>query len=120
MEKPWAVTWMMKTGPVLSALFSLLLLLPLCKQKNISMETRTSVKGILRTASGQPMKDAIVMISQGSHSFNDIAAVTNDSGEFYLSNIVVPGNYTLQINTDSGSVQKQVSLQSDQSISLTY
>lgn len=119
MEKPWAVTGMMKTGPVVSALF-FILLLPHCKQKSKSMETRTSVKGILRTASGQPMKDAIVMIAQGSHSFNDIAAVTNDSGEFYLSNIVVPGDYTLQINTDSGSVQKRVSLQSDQAISLTY
>ena len=119
MEKPWAVTWMMKTGPVLLALFFILLFAH-CKQKSSNMETRTSVKGILLNASGKPMKDAIVMIAQGSHSFNDIAAVTNDSGEFYLSNIVVPGNYTLQINTDSGSVQKQVSLQSDEAIHLTY
>ena len=120
MEKPWAITRTIKARRLLPALLFLLLLVAHCKPKDKSMETRTSVKGVLRTASGQPLKDAIVMIAQGSHSFNDIAAVTNDSGEFYLSNIVVPGDYTLQINTNSGSVKKRVNLQSDQAIDLTY
>lgn len=74
------------------------------------METRTSVRGILQNASGQSVKDAIVMITAGSHEFNDIAAVTNDSGEFSLSNIVVPGTYTLQIQGPNGSTTKQVSV----------
>ncbi|WP_162944887.1 carboxypeptidase-like regulatory domain-containing protein [Flavisolibacter nicotianae] len=84
------------------------------------METRTTVKGILHDASGRPVSNAIVMIAQGSHSHHDIASVTNDSGEFYLSDIVVPGDYVLLIKTDSGSKQQPVSLSGNEQIQLQY
>lgn len=83
------------------------------------METRMSVKGVLHDQSGRPVSDAIVMIAQGP-SHNDIASVTNDSGEFYLTNIAVPGHYILQIRTNEGSVQKDVNLSSNEVIHLTY
>jgi hypothetical protein len=103
------------------ALLSCVLLMAVsCQPKTAKMETRVSVKGLLRDNAGQPVKDAIVMIAEGSHSHQDIASVTNDSGEFYLPNIVVPGKYTLQIRTGSGTVQKQVNLSNDSTIELTY
>ena len=79
-----------------------------------------SVKGVLHNSSGQPLSDAIVMIAAGPNSHQDIASVTNDSGEFYLSNIIVPGHYTLQIQSGSGSVQKEVDVNAGEVIQLTY
>jgi hypothetical protein len=108
------------------AAFFLLLLFPFlfvtatCKPKKAHMETRISVKGILQNTTGQPVKDVIVMIAGGSHEFNDMASVTNDSGEFYLSNVVVPGNYTLQIQGDSQSIKKEVHLTDSSTIRITF
>ncbi|HVF96129.1 MAG TPA: carboxypeptidase-like regulatory domain-containing protein [Flavisolibacter sp.] len=84
------------------------------------MEKRSSVKGILRDASGQPVKEAVVMITDGSHEFNDMASVTNDSGEFYLSNVVVPGRYTLQIAGPAQTVTKEVSVTDSSAINITF
>ena len=86
------------------------LLLASCQVKQNKMESRTSVKGILQDSAGKPLPNAVVMITGGSHSFNDMASITNDSGEFYLSNIVVPGNYTLQIEANNESKRKEVTV----------
>lgn len=84
------------------------------------METRTSVKGILQDSTGRPVAHAVVMITGGSHEFNDLASVTNDSGEFYLSNVVVPGSYMLQIEGNSQSKTKEVTLSDSTPIRLTF
>lgn len=84
-------------------------------KKEKTMPTHGSVKGIINKA-GKPVADAIVMIKEGSHEFNDIASVTNESGEFYLSNIVIPGRYVLLIQHDSGSITKEINVQSADSI----
>lgn len=91
-----------------------------CKTKTVQMETRSSVKGILRDSTGSPVKDAVVMIADGSHEFTDMASVTNDSGEFYLSNIVVPGRYVLQINSNNGSKSKEVNLTNNDIIQIEF
>jgi hypothetical protein len=39
-----------------------------------------------------------------------MAAVTNDSGEFALPNVVVPGRYVLQIQGENGTHTKEVNL----------
>lgn len=84
------------------------------------METRSSVRGVLRDASGRPVKEATVMITGGSHEFNDMASITNDSGEFHLSNVVIPGEYTLQIEGNGQSITKQVNLKDTSDISVNF
>jgi len=76
------------------------------------MEKRASVKGRVQTTSGQPVADAIIMITQGSHEFNDMAAISNEQGEFYVSNIVIPGWYILQVQHDSGTITKKIEVNS--------
>ena len=85
------------------------------------METRGSVKGILQDESGKPVKDAIVMIVDGSSDFNDMASVSNDQGEFNISNVVIPGRYVLQIQGNNQQKRKEVNLSStDSVIRITY
>jgi hypothetical protein len=92
-----------------------------CNSKTKSMETRGSVKGILQDESGKPVRDAIVMIVDGSSDFNDIASVSNDEGEFYISNVVIPGSYVLQIQGNDQQKRKKVNLLStDTVIKITY
>jgi hypothetical protein len=91
-----------------------------CKPKQENMEQRLSVRGILQDTAGRPVADAVVMITGGSHEFNDLASVTNENGEFYLSNVVVPGRYTLQIEGRNQSKQKEVNLADSSSIRLTF
>ncbi len=81
---------------------------------------RTSVKGVLHDTAGRPVKEAVVMIVDGSSEFNDIASVTDDSGVFYLSNIAVPGRYVLQIQGANGSKTTEVHLQNNEPIEVTW
>ena len=100
--------------------FFLFCLLQACQQKTTKMETRLSVKGYLQDASGKPIPGAVVMITDGTFEFNDMASVTNDSGEFNLSNIVVPGNYTLQIEANNQSKTKKVNLSGSDAITIQF
>ena len=84
------------------------------------METRISVRGVLQDATGKPIANATVMIVDGSSEFNDIASITNDSGEFHLSNLVVPGNYTLQIEANNQSKTRQVNLTGGDTITIRF
>jgi len=85
------------------------------------METRGSVKGILEDASGKPVKDAVVMIVDGPSDFNDMASISNDQGEFHISNVVIPGRYVLQIQSNDQQKRKEVNLSStDSVIKITY
>src|SRR5690349_5859897 len=64
----------------------------------------TSVKGSLyKAATGAPIEGAIVMIAEGSYEHPDIAAQSDEQGNFYLPNIQVPGTYTLLINYSNES-----------------
>ncbi|MCW3109323.1 MAG: hypothetical protein JWQ09_3829 [Segetibacter sp.] len=87
-----------------------------CHSTPKTMETRGTVKGLLHDQSGKPVSDAIVMIVSGSSEFNDIASVSNDNGEFKLSNVVIPGNYVLQIQNNGQQKRKEVDLQNKDSI----
>ena len=49
------------------------------------METKGSVKGILKDKHGMPVADAAVMITGGTHEFTDIASISNGQGEFFVS-----------------------------------
>jgi hypothetical protein len=120
MESPGHVTRKKRAAFLFTWLpFFLLLFAVSCKSKHPQMEQRLSVKGILLDTAGRPVPNAVVMIADGSHEFNDMASVTNDSGEFYLSNVVVPGRYVLQIEDNSGTKTKEVNLTDTSSIRLT-
>lgn len=84
------------------------------------MSTRTSVQGVVHNASGQPVKDAAVMIVAGPAEFNDIASITNDNGEFSLSNIEVPGTYTLQIQGAQASITRQVHVSGNDTLHIRF
>lgn len=80
-------------------------------KKENKMSLRSSVKGIIHNQAGQPVEGAVVMIKEGTHEFNDMASVSNEKGEFFVSNIVIPGRYVLQIETNSSSVTKAINVQ---------
>jgi Carboxypeptidase regulatory-like domain len=85
------------------------------------MEMRGSIKGVLKTNAGMPVSDAVIMIKEGSHEFNDIASVSNSDGEFYVSGIVIPGRYTLQVEHANGSFTKEINVTSaDKVLSISF
>lgn len=86
-----------------------------------TMQTKGTVKGIVHDQSGKPLNDAIVLIVSGSSEFNDIASVSNENGEFHLSNITIPGKYVLQIQKDGQQKNKEVDIQhKDLQIEITF
>ncbi len=97
-------------------LFALVIFIIFNFYKQKQMETRSSVKGILHNTAGLPVADAVVMIIDGSHEFNDIASVSNEKGEFFVSNIVIPGRYVLQIQHDSNSITKEININTPDTI----
>lgn len=100
-------------------LFFIIMLVKFNAEKK--METRGSIKGILKNKAGIPVADAIVMIREGNHEFNDVASVTNTDGEFFVSGIVIPGTYLLQIQHDSGSFTKEINVTSaDTVLSISF
>jgi hypothetical protein len=77
---------------------------------------RGTVKGIITDSSGAPVADAVVMIVSGTTDFNDIASISSENGEFYMSNIGIPGTYVLQVQRNGNLLKKQVNIQSTDSI----
>ena len=85
------------------------------------MQIRGTVKGILQDQSGKPVNDAIIMIVEGSNEFNDMASVSNETGEFRLSNVVIPGKYVLQIQNNGQQKRKEVDVQNkDLVLTITF
>ena len=80
----------------------------------------TSVKGYLRDSAGNPIRDAVVMITDGSHPFNEIASVTDDQGIFHLSNLTLPGHYRLHIEGPKGTRTADLQLEDDHPIEITW
>jgi hypothetical protein len=87
-----------------------------CDSRTKVMGTRGTVKGILHDDAGRPVSDAIVMIVDGSSDFNDMASVSNEKGEFYISNVVIPGRYVIQIQGGAQQQRKEVNLTSPDTV----
>jgi hypothetical protein len=88
----------------------------LIKQNNFYMPSATtaSIKGMLySSATGAPVEGAIIMIAGGSHEHPDIAAQSDEQGNFYLPNVQIPGTYTLLINYSNESKRLTVNLTKD-------
>ena len=81
------------------------------------MIVTASVKGILYdAANGQPISDAIIMITEGPYEHPDIAAQTNTDGVFYLPDLKLPGTYTLQINANNNTKTIQATIENKDDI----
>lgn len=86
-------------------LFCFLIAYWLIKSNNyMTTAGTTSVRGVVyKSATGNPVEGAIVMIAEGSYQHADMASQTDDQGNFSLPNIQVPGTYTLLINYNNES-----------------
>ena len=74
----------------------------------------TSVRGVVyKSATGSPVEGAIVMIAEGSYQHSDMAAQTDEQGNFSLPNIQIPGTYTLLINYSNASKRVTVNITKD-------
>jgi len=45
-----------------------------------------------------------------------MASVSNSMGEFWVSNIVIPGSYTLQVQHVTGTITKEINVESADSV----
>ena len=117
MEKPGYVNKQNRKGWLaITALLSCFLIAYWSiKTNNFYMTSgSTSVKGVLyKSATGNPVEGAIVMIAEGSHEHPDIAAQSDENGMFYLPDIQIPGTYTLLINYSNESKRLTVNITED-------
>jgi hypothetical protein len=121
MEKPWLIKEM-RAECICYILLSFLFMITVsCQQKPKKMQSKGTVKGILQDSAGRPVADAIIMIVDGTAATNDIASVSNEKGEFFISNVVLPGRYVLQIQNNSQQKQHEVNLSAnDSTIRVTF
>jgi hypothetical protein len=63
-----------------------------------------TILGRVTTVDGEPVVDAAVMIGGTSPSHFDIAALTNEQGEYRFADLV-PGDYTLVVNVEGYPLQ---------------
>ncbi len=71
-----------------------------------SRRTRGSIFGQVVGVGSKPVPNAAVMITGQSPTHRDIAALTNEFGEYELDNLV-PGLYTLLVNATEFVPQTQ-------------
>ena len=77
-----------------------------------NMNTNASINGkVFNAASGQPVPNAIIMITGGTHDHPDIASQSDDEGNFALPSLEIPGTYNLLINNND--VRKELTIQID-------
>lgn len=118
MEEPGYVKTKYRKGwVVLTTILSCFLIAYWSIQNNnlhMSTGTTASVKGVLyESATGAPVAGAIVMITEGSYEHPDIAAQTDDQGNFSLPALRIPGSYTLLINYSNQSKTVNVNIAND-------
>lgn len=76
------------------------------------MNTNASINGkVFDAASGEPVSNAIIMITGGTHDHPDIASQSDDEGNFALPSLEIPGTYNLLINNND--VRKELTIQID-------
>ena len=84
------------------------------------MNTKKSSKGTIYgkvvNPKNEPIFDAVVMISDDSPAHKDIAALTNEQGEYSLD-IMKPGNYKITVNATGFATQIKQAQIKDNTIS---
>lgn len=71
-----------------------------------SME-RGTITGRVTSVQGEPVAEAVAMITTGSPPHRDIAALTNAQGEFKFDELI-PGTYTILVNVGGHPAQSKV------------
>jgi Carboxypeptidase regulatory-like domain len=74
------------------------------------MTVQKSIVGHVYDAQGRAAANAIVMVSGSTAAVTDIASSADETGQFYLDNLSLPGVYTLQINYQGNLVKRTVTL----------
>lgn len=71
---------------------------------NASHQTPGAIAGQVVSAQGQPLSNAVIMITGDSPAHRDIAALTDASGQYRFDDLV-PGHYTLLVNAEGYAAQ---------------
>ena len=83
-------------------------------------KSKGSIEGRVTTTDNKAVEDAYVTISGQSPEHHDIAAVTNDNGEYVLDDLS-PGNYEVLANAEGYSPQtKSTKVHNDQVTTLNF
>ncbi len=64
------------------------------------------ITGFVTTKAGTPIREAAAAIASGTAPYPDIAALTDDRGEYYLSDIP-PGVFEVAVHCAGYALQKQ-------------
>ena len=80
------------------------------------MHTLHSIKGRLRNSSGKPVADVIISIKNDSKAYNNGISVSDEKGDFIVSDIAIPGEYTLQFEHQNNKFTRVINIQSEFSI----
>jgi hypothetical protein len=75
-------------------------------QNRVNWTNKGTIAGQVTTVQGEPVADAAVMITGDSPSHKDIAALTNDRGEYRFDELI-PGDYTIMVNAENYVSQTQ-------------
>ena len=73
----------------------------------------TNISGRVTDQHGQPVPEAVVMIISGPGSFPEIAAMTDNAGNFGLPPVNQAGNYVIRVQKDLNQIEQEVSLGPD-------
>ncbi len=101
----------MKTAIQLLSILGLLLL-GQCGQPTPQTMQTYSIEGVVTDQSGLPISGVMVAIVDGTSSYPDIAAVTNDKGEFSFGPLK-SGEYTVQAMREGQSKQVKASVKNE-------
>lgn len=89
-----------------------LLILSHCGQPTPQTMQTYSIEGIVTDRSGLPMPGVMVAIVDGTSSYPDIAAMTNNKGEFSFGPLN-NGEYTVQAFREGLSKQAKASIKNE-------
>lgn len=75
------------------------------------MSTNASISGkVFDASSGEPVPNAIIMITGGTHEHPDIASQSDEDGNFALPSLEIPGTYNLLINNNNVSKELTINI----------
>jgi len=89
-------------------------------QTENSQRDKGSITGRVTTSQGEPVANATVLITGASPSHKDIAALTNEQGEYNFDDLI-PGDYTIMVNAEVyGTRTQQTHLEAGQVTRLDF
>ena len=78
----------------------IIVIVVLALQNMVNSIDKGAIAGQVTTVQGEPVVDASVMITGDSPAHEDIAALTNEQGEYRFGNLV-PGDYAIMVNAEN-------------------